>query len=119
MAVHNELGLAGEKIAVDFLREKGYHIRQRNWRFQKVEIDIIAQKDDLIVIVEVKTRSNRHFGNPQEFVNGQKMKFLLKAAHNYVVSRKIDKEIRFDIIAVIKSPEEFSIEHIKDAFHLF
>ena len=119
MATHNVLGLEGEKIALKFLTERGYCIRERNWRFQKTEIDIIAEKDDLIVIVEVKTRSGRHFGDPQEFVRSQKIKYLMKAANNYVVSHKIDWEIRFDIIAIVKNPLEFQIEHVKDAFHLF
>ncbi|MCA0933144.1 YraN family protein [Lutimonas saemankumensis] len=119
MAAHNELGFEGERIAVEFLKNKGYQIRQQNWRFQKAEIDIIAQKDDLIVIVEVKTRSSSDFGKPQEFVSGQKIKFLMRAAHNYLLSNKIDKEIRFDIIAVIKNSNEVNIEHLTDAFHLF
>lgn len=119
MAAHNELGRTGEKIAFEFLSQRGYYIREQNWRFQRAEIDIIAEKDDQMVMIEVKTRSSRHFGDPQEFVSKQKIKFLKKAANNYVISKKINKEIRFDIIAIIKNSEKVSIEHLKDAFHLF
>ena len=119
MAAHNELGLTGEKIAVEFLENKGYHIREQNWRFQKAEIDIIAQKDELIVVVEVKTRSSRNFGDPQQFVSSQKIRYLMKAANNFIISHKIDLEVRFDIIAIVKNPYEASIEHLKDAFHIF
>ena len=66
MAIHNELGKKGEQLAVDFLQKKGYTILDRNWRFKKAEVDIIAQKEQILAIVEVKTRSSNYFGNPQD-----------------------------------------------------
>ena len=120
MATHNELGKKGEEIAVDLLLQKGYTIIERNWFFQKAEIDIIAQKDpDTLVIVEVKTRSNSFIGNPEEFVTEKKIKLLVKAANEYVISHELDVEIRFDIIAVVLNSKYQKVEHLEDAFYFF
>ena len=75
MAYHNELGKIGEQLAADYLTRNGYTILERNFIYQKAEIDIIAQKDDTISIVEVKTRNSPFFGNPQEFVTKGKIKY--------------------------------------------
>lgn len=72
MAQHNELGKEGENLAASFLEKNGYIIRDRNWTFQKAEIDIIAQKEAILAIVEVKTRSSIDFGLPQDFVKPKK-----------------------------------------------
>ena len=72
MAEHYELGKKGEQLAVNYLIGKGYKIVERNWRFQKAEIDIIARKAETLISVEVKTRSTKNFGNPQDFVNPKK-----------------------------------------------
>ena len=119
MAQHNELGKKGEKLAVDFLLKKGYIIRDTNWRFQKAEVDIIAQKDEILAIVEVKTRSTTDFGNPQDFVNPKKIKLLVSAIDEYVISKDLDVEVRFDIIAIIHENKNFTIEHLEDAFYHF
>ncbi|MGG6229465.1 YraN family protein [Tenacibaculum sp. SDUM215027] len=119
MAQHNELGKKGEQLAIDFLVKKGYTIVEKNYRFQKAEVDIIAQKEQLLSVVEVKTRSTAYFGNPQGFVNPKKIKLLVTAIDNYVTENDLDVEIRFDIIAVVKQRNEFTIEHIEDAFLYF
>ena len=75
MAEHNELGKKGEELAVKYLQEDGYEILDRNWTFQKAEIDIIAQKDNYLAIVEVKTRSSLDFGDPQDFVKPKKFNY--------------------------------------------
>ena len=72
MSEHYELGKKGEQLAVDYLTKEGYKIEERNWRFQKAEIDIIASKQQTIISVEVKTRSSKDFGKPQDFVNSKK-----------------------------------------------
>ena len=112
MASHNELGRLGENLAVDYLIREGYTIKNRNWRYQKAEIDIIAQKEDVLVAIEVKTRTSNYFGNPQDFVNPKKIKLLLSAIDNFVVERDLDVDVRFDIIAIIKQSNKFEIEHI-------
>lgn len=120
MADHNELGKEGEQIAVDLLLQKGYKIIDRNWRFQKAEIDIVAQKEsDTLVIVEVKTRSNSFIGSPEEFVTPKKIKLLVKAANEFVISRNYDVEVRFDIIAIVKNAKYQKVEHLEDAFYFF
>ena len=79
MAKHNELGQKGEKIAADFLEKAGYEILERNWVFQKAELDIVAQKENILAIVEVKTRTSADFGLPQDFVKPKKIQLLVKA----------------------------------------
>lgn len=123
MAEHNELGKKGEELAVEYLQQNGYEILDRNWVFQKAEIDIIAQKNDVLAIVEVKTRSSLDFGSPQDFVKPKKIQLLIKAVNAYINYREKDfeedLEIRFDIIAVQKKNETFAIEHLTDAFYHF
>lgn len=119
MAAHNELGKIGEQLAVDFLLKNGYEILDRNWRFQKAEIDILASKNNILAVVEVKTRSSLDFGLPQDFVNPKKIQLLLKAVNSYINDREIDFEIRFDIIAIHKTTESTVIEHLEDAFFYF
>ena len=119
MAEHNELGKLGEELAVEFLRKNGYEILETNWTFQKAEIDIIAQKENILAVVEVKTRSSLEFGLPQDFVKPKKIQLLVKAINEYVVSKNLDVEVRFDIIAVHKENKSFAIEHLKDAFYHF
>ena len=119
MAEHNELGKLGEEVAVDFLKNNGYSIVETNWTFQKAEIDIIAQLEDTLAIIEVKTRSSLEFGLPQDAVNSKKIKLLTKAVDNYVVENNLDLNVRFDIISIHKSDKSFVIEHITDAFFHF
>ncbi|MBP6759554.1 MAG: YraN family protein [Flavobacterium sp.] len=119
MAEHNELGKLGEELAVEFLRKEGYEILETNWTFQKAEIDIIAQKENTLAIVEVKTRSSLEFGLPQDFVKPKKIQLLVKAVNEYVVSKNMDTEVRFDIIAIHKEGKSFVIEHLIDAFYHF
>ena len=119
MAEHNELGKLGEEKAVDFLTQNGYEILEINWTFDKAEIDIIAQKESILAVVEVKTRSSIDFGLPQDFVKPKKIQLLLKAVNEYVTSNELDVEVRFDIIAIHKEKSNFVIEHIEEAFYYF
>ncbi|SHF81080.1 putative endonuclease [Flavobacterium fluvii] len=119
MAEHNELGKLGEELAVEFLQKEGYEILETNWTFQKAEIDIIAQKENTLAIVEVKTRSSLEFGLPQDFVKPKKIQLLVKAVNEYVVSENIDVDVRFDIIAIHKEGKSFVIEHLINAFYHF
>ena len=123
MAEHNDLGKLGEDLAAGHLEENGYSIIERNFVIQKAEIDIIAQKDNILAIVEVKTRSSLDFGSPQDFVKSKKIQLLIKAVNAYINDREKDfqedLEIRFDIVAVHKNGESFAIEHLTDAFYHF
>ncbi|MDA0178167.1 MULTISPECIES: YraN family protein [Mesoflavibacter] len=119
MASHNQLGKKGEQLAVDFLIENGYDIVERNYRFNKAEVDIIAQKEDVLAIIEVKTRSTADFGNPQDFVKPKQIKNLVKAVDEYVTVNNLEVDVRFDIIAIVKEEKQFNIEHLEDAFFFF
>jgi len=118
MAQHNELGKKGEQLAVDFLLQNHYEIVERNYRFDKAEVDIIAQKEDILAIIEVKTRSTTDFGNPQDFVKPKQIKNLVKAVDEYVTVNGLEVEVRFDIIAIVKNEKDYTIEHLENAiFH--
>ncbi|OAZ03450.1 YraN family protein [Flavobacterium succinicans] len=119
MAAHNELGKQGEELAVEYLQKEGYTILATNWIFQKAEIDILAQKGDILAVVEVKTRTSIEFGLPQDFVKSKKIQLLVKAVDAYVTLNEIDVNVRFDIIAIHKEGKTFAIEHLTDAFYHF
>ena len=115
MADHYDLGIQGEDDAVAYLIKKGYRIKVRNYRFAKAEIDIIAENDEWVVMVEVKTRTNDSFGNPEDFVSRKKQGHLVRAANQYAEEFNVTKDIRFDIISILLEPS-YSIEHIEKAF---
>ena len=119
MAAHNELGKLGEELAVEFLQKNGYQILETNWTFQKAEVDIIPQIDNILAIIEVKTRSSIDFGLPQDFVKPKKIQLLVKAVNEYVISNDLDVEVRFDIIGLHKEGKTFAMEHLTDAFYHF
>ena len=117
MARHNEIGKKGEEIAVVHLRQLGWDILATNWRFKRAEVDIIAMDTNVLVFVEVKTRSTTYYGTPEQFVDARKKLFLAKAASAYMEEISHDWEIRFDIISVLlPQGKEQEIKHFKDAF---
>lgn len=119
MAEHNELGKRGEEMAAEYLQKNGYTILQTNFVFQKAEIDIIAQKGNILAVVEVKTRSSLEFGLPQDFVKPKKIGLLVKAINEYIIENDLDVDARFDIISVYKNEKNYEIEHLEDAFFHF
>lgn len=119
MAKHNKLGKAGEDAAVSYLLKNGFEILERNYRFKKAEIDIIAKKGNVLAAVEVKTRSTAEFGNPQDFVKPKKIKLMLSAFDYYIIKNDLDVEARFDIVAIVKNKLGTRIEHLEDAFLYF
>jgi len=119
MGKHNEFGKEGEEIAVNFLLEKGYRILYRNFRYLKAEVDIIAEKEDMVVMVEVRARSNDKIINIADTITPKKIKLLVSAADHYMVEMQLDKEVRFDIIAILKNKKIFKIDHLESAFYHF
>lgn len=117
MAEHNELGKAGETAAANYLIDQGYTILERNWRFQKDEIDIIAQKGNLLVVAEVKTRSSNYIEEPEAAVTRKKQKSIIKAANQYVCEKELVVDVQFDVISLIFAGSNFTLEHIPDAFY--
>lgn len=119
MAEHNKLGKKGEDLAAEYLMLKEYEILERNYRFQKAEIDIIARRHNTLIAAEIKTRSTPDFGNPQDFVKPRQIKQMLKAMNHYIEEQELDLDVRFDIIAIIRNKAGTRIEHIQDAFLYF
>ena len=108
-----ELGRIGEQIAYNYLINKGYQIHIQNYRYKRDEIDIIAQFHNLLVFIEVKSRKNNFFGNPEEAVNNTKAANIIRASQNYLQEINWQKDIRFDIIAITGN----EIMHFEDAFY--
>jgi putative endonuclease len=117
MAESHNLGEKGEELAADHLKKAGFNLLFRNWKWGKHEIDIIAENNEFIVFVEVKTRSNDFQMHPVAAVTRDKQKSIIWAANGYLQKFKIDKESRFDIITVIKTADSFQIDHIEGAFY--
>ena len=112
-----EFGTNGEELAQAFLKNLDYDLLELNWRFGKNEIDIIAAKDDQIVIVEVKTRRSNYFSEPEVSVTKAKQRILVRAANAYLRWHNIHFETRFDIISIILTPYNHYIKHIEGAFY--
>ena len=117
MALHNELGKKGEEEAVRYLIQKGYSILHRNWRSGKKELDIVAIYDNTLVVIEVKTRRDVLYGNPEDAVNGQKIRKIVSSTDAYIRRSAIDLPVRFDIITMTGTDIPFQIEHIEEAFY--
>lgn len=113
----NRLGTIGENIASSYLIRKGYQILHRNWYFNKKEIDIVAQKDKQLIIVEVKARTDDGFEKPSDLVDKKKENFLVEATDAYIKEFEIDFEVQFDVIFVFFNQKKPVIEHIEDAFY--
>lgn len=117
MAKHNETGKIGEQLARTFLESKGYHILEFNWRYRKAEIDLIAKDNEILVFIEVKTRSTDLFGQPTESISPRKKRLLSDAASVYMEQIGHDWAIRFDVISIIYRDEQhYTLEHFEDAF---
>ena len=99
------------------LIKKQYSIVERNYRFKKGEIDIVAEFDDKVIVVEVKTRQTSEIGEPWRAVTRAKQKQIISVANNYICTNQIDKEVRFDIISIIYNSYRKEIEHIEHAFY--
>ena len=118
MATHNDFGRWGEQLAAEFLLKKGYSICHRNWKLGHRDLDIVALDEDgkMLVVVEVKTRSDHAYTQPEEAVDWRKKRNLIVAANAYVQRYQIDLPLRFDIIAVTGKDGDAFIDHIENAF---
>ena len=114
MAAHNEFGIEGEDKATNYLVKEGYTILDRNWKSCRKELDIVAEKDGTLVVVEVKARKSNKYGNPEEAVTPTKIRNTVLAADAYIRYHRIDLPVRFDIMSVLSNGDV--INHIKDAF---
>jgi putative endonuclease len=113
----HEKGNNGEDIAIDHLIKNGYVILERNWRHHHHELDIVAQKKNLILIIEVKSLNSNKIQEPYQSVNLNKQQMIISAANAYIRKNNIDFEVRFDIISILYKDNEPQIEHIENAFY--
>lgn len=117
MSKQHTIGKLGEDTACDFLQKLGYTVLERNWRFSKAEIDIIAKERDILVFAEVKAKSYTYYGHPEENVSVYKESLIIDAATQYMIQTNHTWEIRFDIISVLFDKKMNPlITHYKDAF---
>lgn len=116
MAQHNLLGKSGEELASEFLIGRGYIVRDVNWHSGKYELDIVAYKEEMLVIVEVKTRGSSDFAYPEEAVTDKKIRNIVRATEAYILMHDLSVDVRFDIISIVGKEPPFEIEHIEDAF---
>ena len=117
MALHNDLGKLGEITAKRYLEANGYEVLDENWTHGKAEVDLIVYKDQIMIFVEVKTRTSIAFGEPEDFVEQRKQKQMEMAASAYIEIMDHQNDIRFDIIAItFANNKDYKLNHIKDAF---
>ena len=110
-------GVQGEDMAVEYLKKKGYRIIERNFRFERGEVDVVAEDGDALVFIEVKSRRSKSFGAPHEAVTRKKQMQIRKVAGGYLFEKEVgDHYCRFDIIAIQYSGDSVKIEHFEDAF---
>lgn len=117
MSESHILGQKGEELAVSHLVKKGYKILHRNWKSGRKELDIVAENDDYVVFVEVKTRSYDLNIPPDSPVKFEKEKSMIYAANSYIQKYNISKEARFDVIKIVTEGKNYKIEHIENAFY--
>jgi putative endonuclease len=117
MSESHSLGQKGENAAISFLEKAGYKIHHRNWKSGKRELDIVAEKNDFIVFVEVKTRTNEQWMDPRDLITHAKRTSMIYSANGYIQKYNINKESRFDVIILMGKSEPFKIDHIENAFY--
>ena len=113
------IGVEGERLAVEYLRKKGYRILETNYRYGRGEIDIIAEKDRIVAFVEVKTKKFGDFGDPINWINRKKQLQIGAIAKGYLFENPIkDRDFRFDVITLLWEKGAYKITHIENAFWL-
>ena len=120
MAQHNDLGKWGEEFAANYLVDKGYTLYERDWKFGKRDLDIVAYNPNhtILVFIEVKTRSANELSLPEQAVTKQKMKSVALAANAFIKERNITDEVQFDVISITgTSAQNASLNHIETAFN--
>lgn len=112
-----QTGSEGERLAAEYLVNKGYEILARNYRYGRAEIDLIARKGNWLIFVEVKTRSTKAFGFPEEFVDKAKEEKIFLGAEEFASQIGWEGNVRYDIVAVLGVGWEREVCHFEDAFY--
>lgn len=117
---HYELGMMGEKLALDYLKKNRFKILETNYRSNHGEIDIIARKKKTLFFIEIKTRSSDAFGTPAESVTAKKQEHLIKTAEYYLYNqRRTFTEHSFSVIEIYPDGNDsYEINLIEDAFYV-
>lgn len=113
---HDLLGKWGEAYALNYLSELGYTLKARNYKFNRMEIDLVLTDHDILVVVEVKTRHSAELGEPWRAVNLAKQKQIIRVANYYTKSIQWPHEVRFDVVSIVHNSNHTDLKHIKDAF---
>jgi putative endonuclease len=114
---HIELGQKGEEIAVNHLCTKGFEVLERNYKWKNAEVDIICKKNNLLVVVEVKTRNSIALGEPYLSVTRSKQRQIIKVTNRFIELNDVQEEIQFDVVSIILNQHQTKIEHIENAFY--
>ena len=109
-------GMKAEEDAANFLSAKGYEIVERNYRYKHAEIDIIVKKENVLIFVEVKSRSKVKFGMPEAAISEKKAAKIIEGAEAYLLEKNWQGPIRFDVVAIIQDKKQ-EIMHFEDAFY--
>lgn len=117
MAEHNLFGKEAEERALEYLKANAYTLLKKNYRYRKAEVDLLMQKEDLLICVEVKARSSTFFGAPEQFISSKKIRLLVGAVDHFIQENQLDLEVRFDIIAFTVKGKQWKLNHIKQAFY--
>jgi len=113
------VGKLGEDLAANFLEKNDYNILERNYRFGHGELDIIAEKEGMLIFIEVKTKKHGDFGDPINWIKRGKQKQMGRIARGYLYERNItDRDCRFDVVLVTWEHGLWKIDHIENAFWL-
>jgi putative endonuclease len=110
------LGKWGETEAIRLIKSKGMEVLEANWKFLHLEIDIVAKDGETLVITEVKTRTTDAYGDPETFVSRAKQKKLIRAANWYLTNKKLECEVRFDVVGIVRYGECLKYRYVQDAF---
>ncbi len=106
MAEHHQTGISGEAMAVHYFMENGYRILHQNWRYEHWEVDIIAEKQNILHFIEVKTRRTKKYGFPEDNVDKKKIRNLINAASEYLYQDQQWQRIQFDILSITMMKNE-------------
>lgn len=120
--LNKDIGSYGENLACEYLLDIKHKILARNFRSKLGEIDIITFFNNMIIFTEVKSRYTNSYGSPMESVTYYKQKLIIKLSSYYILINKLnDYNIRYDVIEIFfnKSNQNFTINHIKDAFRAY
>lgn len=121
MATHNDFGKEAEKISIEFLQKNNYQILEKNWRYHKAEIDIIAIdiQNNQLAVIEVKARTSDKIQPPENAINQTKKKLIITATDAYISQKNVSLEVRFDVITLLFTSQKWTINHLKNAFNSY